>query len=436
MLRLNSVSQVLLNKVDTQDTVLKVNNGDKVVSLSRNSIVLSGRRVAMEYMGTYVNSTNSKEKYVSRLNGMTDSKGNQVDYATLSKAHTEKKLLFCAAKVCAATGETPPATFDDFKRNHARFATDRDFLKVLAAIDRDVLEPIYFDVLNDVGMGLMQWEAIPFGGTKEIVIKSNDVFVIEDSAWGSGKSTTKNYLYAKSLTLNPTMYSCNATIKWYQDVVTGDAGRYYAAIINGLYSKIYAKLIRTLNAAIDTTTGNIPAGLTADTYDTQNWLTITDKLAAANGVRVDNLMAIGTRSALSHLLPVDGQGGAIVGLQYGLGKEWFENGFLPNAGGVDLFPVSPVIVPGTQNSTLDTIDTGDNIFVLAKAGLGYAPMYGGYYEGTPITLTATPGGYANSQGTADFTIDINFGATMDIKPVFASKVAVIKSVYPTPTPGN
>lgn len=172
----------------------------------------------------------------------------------------------------------------------------------------------------------------------------------------------------------------------------------------------------------------IPAGLTANTYTTQNWIRITDLVAAANGVRVDNLMAVGTRSALSNLLPVDGTGGAITGLQYGLGEQWFTNGYLPKAGGVDLFPVTPSIVPGTQNSTLDTIDTGNDIYILAK-GL-YKPMYGVYMEGTPITLTATPGGTGNAQGTADFTIDINAGAMFDIKPVFASKVGVVTSVYP------
>ena len=120
----------------------------------------------------------------------------------------------------------------------------------------------------------------------------------------------------------------------------------------------------------------------------------------------------------------------MTGLQYGLGEAWFYNGYLPKAAGVDLFPVTPAIVPGTQNSTLDTIDTGDNIYILAK-GL-YRPLVGARYEGTPITLTATPsGGNGYAQGTADFTIDINVTATLDIQPVFASKVGVITSVYPT-----
>ena len=423
MLRLNSIPASVFLAGETSNETVKLNSASGgIKEISRKDIVATGRLVACEFIGNLLNKGKGViEKYNSRIQGANFS------YSDLSRKHKEKKLLFCAAKVCAMTGEEAPATFEDFKKVHVNFAKDKDFLKVLAAIDREILTPIFFDVMDAVGMDLMQWEAVPFGGTKQLTVRSNDVFLWEDGAWGSGRSTSKNYLYAKTITLNPTMRECNFTIKWYQDIVSGDAGEYYAALMLGLYNKEYAILMSNLNAAID---GGkyIPAGLTAATYSTANWLKITDLVAAANGVRVDNLMAIGTRSALSNLLPVDGEGGAITGLQYGLGEQWFTNGYLPKAAGVDLFPVTPVIVPGTQNSTLQTIDTGNNIYIMAK-GL-YRPMYGAYMEGSPIVLTATPGGDGtNSYGTADFTIDVNAGAMFDIKPVFASKVGVITSVY-------
>lgn len=425
MLKLNSISSNLFTAKDTYNEQVKLNsaNGSAIGVIDRRDVIASGRIVACEFMGQIINSNKyAEEKYKSRLNS-------NIRYEDFSRKHTEKKLLYCAGQVAKTLGTQAPTTMQELKAN-SMLAQNGLMLQVLAEIDREILTPIFFDVINDVGMGLMQWEALPFGGTKEITVQSNDVFLFEDSAWGSGKSTSKNYLYAQTITLTPKIYSANATIKWYQDIVAGDAGRYYAAIMLGMYNKIYAKNIAALNTAIGTPgTGNqyIPQGLTAATYSTQNWIQIGDLVAAANGVTVDRLMAVGTRSALSNVLPVDSTGGAITGLQYGLGEAWFYNGYLPKAGSVDLFPVSPVIVPGTQNSSLNTIDTGDNIYILAK-GL-YKPMYGVYMEGTPITLTATPGGTGNAQGTADFTIDINVGATMDIKPVFASKVGVIKSAY-------
>ena len=426
MLKLNSIPAKVFDAQETQDIKVKLNNANgSSREISRKEIVATGRLVACEYFGNFINKRpNQIEKYNSRI------ADKPYDYATLSRKHQEKKLLFCAAQVAKISGKDAPTSFEEIKTNRS-YATDGLFLRVMAEIDRDILDPLFFSVLDAVGMDLMQWEPVGWG-TKEIDVRSNDVFLWEDSSWGSGKSTSKNYLYAKTITINPKVYSCNATIKWYQDVVAGDAGRYYAAIMLGMYNKIYAMNISLLKQAV---AGGkyIPARLTADTYTTQNWIRITDLVAAANGVRVEDLMAIGTRSALSNLLPVDGTGGAMTGLQYGLGEQWFTNGYLPKAAGIDLFPVSPVIVPGTQNSTLDTIDTGNNIYIFAK-GL-WKPMYGGYIEGTPITLTATPGGTGNAQGTADFTIDINAGAMFDIKPVFATKVGVVTSVYPTPTAG-
>lgn len=413
-LKLNSIPQTVFEADSVVNTTVKTNSGNEI---SRKDIIATGRLVACEYIGKNLNG------YNSRLNG----KG--VDLPTLDRAHKEKKLLFCAAQANKISGKDAPANYEEVVRNSASYANDEIFLRTLAEIDREVIDPLFFSVISDAGMGLMQWQPAPLGSTTEITVRSNDVFLFEDSAFGSGRSTTKNYLYAKSVTLTPKIYSCNATIKWYQDVVNGDAGRYYAAIMNGMYNKIYAIMMQSLKAAVAGGT-YIPAGLTAATYSTQNWLKITDLVAAANGINVDDLMAIGTRSALSNLLPVDGNGGAITGLQYGLGEEWFANGYLPKAGSVDLFPITPVIVPGTQNNELLTIDTEDNIYVMGKAGRGYAPMVGVYAEGSPITLTATPGGNGTtSYGTADFTIDINVGAMFDIKPVFASKIGVVTSVY-------
>lgn len=413
-MKLNSITRDFFDASKLgADVRVNASNGK---TISRNDIVTTGRLIACEYIGSALNKRpNLSDKYVSRLNGM--------DYATAQRIHADNKFLFCATQAYKMVGKEAP-TLEEAKRDYS-LARNSTFLATMAAIDVDVITPIAFRVFDDVSAGgLMRWEAVAMGSTAEITVASNDVFLFEDSSWGSSRSTSKNYLYAKTITLTPKPYSCNATIKWYQDIVNGDAGRYYAAIMNGMWNKIYAKFVQALNNAASNTT-LIPAGLTAETYTTSNWLNITTKVAAANGVRRDNLLAYGTAQALANLLPVDGNGGAIVGLQYGLGEQWFMEGYLPKAGGVDVVEAHPVIVPGTQNSTLAEISTGNNIYVVAKGGDGYAPMYGAYAEGSPITLTATP------SETADFTIDINATALFDIKPVFASKVGVITSVYPS-----
>lgn len=413
MLKLNSIPSFVFEASDiVSDSKVKVNGGD----ISRKSIIATGRMLACEYVGKNINlRPDMKNAYVSKFNGE-----NGADYASVSRKHMDKKLLFCASIANKLSGKDAPASVEEVK-NNASYARDPFFLRTLAEIDKEVLDPIFFSVLDSVGMGLMQWDSAPMGRTTEIEIRSNDVFLFEDGSFGSGRSTSKNYLYAKTITLTPKVYTCNATIKWYQDIVNGDAGRYYAAIMNGMWNKIYAIMLGNMKTLVSNP-AYVPAGLTASTYSTQNWIALCNKVAAANGIRRDNLMAIGGTAALSAILPVDGTGAAILGLQYGLGEEWFKQGYLPNAAGVSLFEVTPAIVPGTQNNQLLTIDTGNNIYITAKAGAGYAPMRGVYAEGNPITLTATP------SETADFTIDINCGALFEIAPLFASKIGVITNV--------
>lgn len=410
-LKINSIDNKYFETEAAND--IRVNSASGT-AISRADVVAGGRTLLCEYIGGQLNQRpDTKGQFQSRLNG--------ISYADFSRKVTEKTMLFCGIVANQSVGKEVPESYEDVRKNLS-YAKDANFLRTLAAITKDVLEPTLFNIMDDVAAGnLMQWETVPFGGTKEIEIASNDVFLFEDSAWGSARSASYNALYAKTITLNPHPYTTQAKIKWYQDVVNGDIARYYTAIVRGMWNKIYAKFIGQLTSAVGNT-AYIPTGLTASTYTSDNWNRITTLVAAANGVRRDNLLAFGGINALSKVLPVDGTPAAITGLQYGLGEEWIHRGFLPNAAGVQLLEIYPAIVPGTQNSTLDTISFGNDIVIAAKGGYGYAPIYGGYYEGSPMTLELRP------EETGDLTIDVTATAMFDMKPVFASKVGAITNV--------
>lgn len=410
-LKINSIDNKYFETEAAND--IRVNSASGT-AISRADVVAGGRTLLCEYIGGQLNQRpDTKDQFQFRLNG--------ISYADFSRKVTEKTMLFCGIVANQSVGKEAPESYEDVRKNLS-YAKDDSFLRTLAGITKDVLEPTLFNIMNDVAAGnLMQWETVPFGGTKEIEIASNDVFLFEDSAWGSARSASYNALYAKTITLNPHPYTTQAKIKWYQDVVNGDIARYYTAIVRGMWNKIYAKFIGQLTSAVGNT-AYIPTGLTASTYTSDNWNRITTLVAAANGVRRDNLLAFGGINALSKVLPVDGTSAAITGLQYGLGEEWIRRGFLPNAAGVQLLEIYPAIVPGTQNSTLDTISFGNDIVIAAKGGYGYAPIYGGYYEGSPMTLELRP------EETGDLTIDVTATAMFDIKPVFASKVGAITNV--------
>lgn len=410
MLKLNSIPNDMFEKKKVNDRVVKINE----LSISRNELVSTGRLLLCEHSGRAITAlTGSKESF----NSICEREG--IDFGSLSKNHQREKFLFCAAIANLSVGREAPASYEDAVKEQLQYAHNAKFWEAFNAIDVDVISPLFPTITEDVALGgLMQTYKVPLGQTLQLDVKSNDVFLFEDSAWGSGRSTTKNYLYGKSVTLTPKMYASNATIKWYQDIVNGEAGRYYAAILNGMLNKIYAIFMSQLNTAAGNTK-YVPSGLKTTTYSTDNWNAICTKVAVVNGVRRTDLMAFGQISELSKILPTDSTPAAITGLQYGLGAEWFRRGYLPNASGVQLVEVYPVVIPGTQNSTVDTINLGNNIYVAAKGGQGYAPLAMAVADGSPITIVATP------SDTADFTIDMNIGAMFDIKPVFASKIGVI-----------
>ena len=415
-MKLNSISADIFDRVKTAESSVEFRkNSGKIVELSRNSIISTGRMIVADYFGEKFSEL-CKEKYDSKCN----SRG--LRFSDVQRKHKEAKFLFCAAIADREVGREPVATYEEAIKNANSYAKNETFWKAFNAIDEDVLTPLIPAIFEDIGSGgLMEIVRVAPGDTYEIKVESNDVFLFEDSSWGSGRSTTKNYLYPATVTLNPKFYSCNATIKWRQMIVDGDSGKYYNAIVGGMYSKMYALFVRNLEAAA-ANTKYVPAGLKAASYTTGNFLRISTLVAAANGLSGrEDLVAFGAPEAVSEILPVDGLGGAITGLQFGLGEEWLKNGFIPKAGKVDVVEVNPVIVPGTQNSTLKTIGLGDTIYIAAKAAKGYAPIWAALGEGSPITITATP-----SQ-TADFTIDINCGAYFDVKPVVASKIGTIKT---------
>lgn len=409
MLKLNSIPASVFEVTGKDNIVV---NGEQ--KISRNEIVSTGRLLTVERVGKMINNRKiGTDKYESRLEGMG------VDYATLSKKHGEKAFLFAATQAYKVLGKDAP-TMEEAKADPA-LRTNSIFINTLAAIAQDVITPITFHIFDDVSAnGLMEWRPVALGETTEFLIRSNDVVLFEDSAPGSAHSASKNYLYAKSVPVTAKRYVSNVTLKFYQTYVNGDPADVYVAIINGMWSKVYALFISALTSAASNT-AYIPTALTASTYSTANWLTVCTNVAIANGVGLGDLVAFGDISALSQVLPIDGTGGAITGLQYGLGEEWFKNGYLQRAGQVDLVATLPVLVPGTQNSSFATLGLGSNIYIAAK-GMR-APIAGVYATGSPITLVA------DATKTADETVDINITAWMNVVPLFAQKVGKISSVY-------
>lgn len=407
--RLNSISNSLFAyKTNTAD-VIKLNGANgKVRNLNRDEIISGCRLATLEYFGKL--SETDKENVV-KFNSKLGEK-----YNSFQKGIWEDTVLYCAALANKTVGIEPYTSMEQVSADRSLYKNET-FWKALAYISQEVITPLFPEVIPAATEKLIDWGANTRRGESRIVeIGSNDFFVFDDDSWGSVSSKPYQYLYKAQIAITPKPYTAKTKIKWYQDIVGGEAGRYFEAFMRGAYGKMYAVIISKFKTAL----GNakyMPEGFKFDSYSQDNWNNAIMLLEAVNGVRRDQIMALGNLSSLSKVLPTVGTPAVAAGIQGMIGEEWVRNGFLANVAGVDLIESSLGVVPGTQNYNPKFIGLDDKIYLMAK--VGRAPMAGAMAEGSPITIDFTP------RETADMTIDISETIVFDIAAAFSSKMVEI-----------
>ena len=386
------------------------------VEAERRYIVASGRLLMMERNGRDYNNLRTLEKKSADYTKVLDDN----KYAETNKNVKEKMFLYAAKRTCAVSGEIAPATYGDFMKNQKKFMRDSTFLKVLAGIIRDVVTPILPITMSNALGYLVETVNVPMGETYELDVASNDIFAFEDDSWGASRSKPSNYLYERTITLNPTLRTAKATVKFYQMVGNDvDLGRFFNAIAAGMVSKITAL---SMKAMLDAASNAVfmPSNLQF-TNTSANWVTAAAKVSALNGAGYTNAIAIGHPSALTKALPSGMVNASSVNLDAALatmlGVEWARYGYLGEYMGVRMMPLTDAFVPGTQNTTMTSLIPTDRIWMLAANGL--RPIYVGIEDGTPIDIQLDP------RETGDMTLDIITTMSIDAKPVFGSKIAQI-----------
>lgn len=389
-------------------------------SQKRADIINIGRLVMAERAGRDLNAVRSLEKKPADFRSLMESKG--IDYEEANKKLQRNMMLYCCEIVSNMTGESAPESYEDFLKNQRKYLSDRNFLRVLAGIVTDIITPVLPAVVTGAADWFAQTVYAPIGQTYETDIASNDIFLFQDDSWGASRSKPANYLYSKTVTLNPTLRTAKATIKWYQLVGNNaDLGRYFNSLAAGMYSKITGLWANALVNA-STNTAYVPTNLQF-TYSNTNWINAAKRVAMVNNTSVRNVVAFGDLMALSHVLPSTANGANTnldAALATMLGVEWARYGYLGDFMGVRVFPIDNALVPGTQNTTITEVLPNNYVWMLAAGG--YKPVYVAFEEGTPITIQLDPA------ETADMTIDIMVSMAIDAKPVFGSKLAVITPV--------
>ena len=375
----------------------------------REKLVALGRALLMESNGRAYNKIRKNNAYTERMTAD--------EYSKINEKTRNKIMLFCAERADAIEGREKPEDYAAFLSHSREYYKNPTFLRTLSGIVRDIVRPMLPYVVSNALDELGQMVSVPFGQTYEITVASNDIFLFQDSSWGASRSVPGNTLYDYPITLNPSPRSCSATAKWYQ-LVGNDAD--FGLWLNAIYAGLYSKIMGMWNTAMTAAASNtffVPSYLTFGSFTSANFNNAVELVSAVNHVPVSGLIAYGRRPVLAKALPTSTAQDAA--LTYMLGREWMDNGYMGTIQGVRSFALNNAMVPGTQNTSGSLVISDSKIYIAASKGNGYAPVYIGFEDGSPIVLEMEP------HETADMTLNVNITASLDVKAVFGTKLAVI-----------
>ena len=343
---------------------------------------------------------------------------NDRGYKQLNEQFQRESLLYAAKLACASTGKKAPESWEEFKRNGGEYYGNARFYAVLQGIWQEVIIPILPAVYSEALSDFAETVEIELGQTYAVSIGSNDIPVFQDSSWGASRSVPRNRFYSRDYTLNPTPKSCWITAKWMQLVGTNmDFGVFFANMVAGMYAKTMGMWNEAMTTATEDTS-LIPTNLNF-TFNNQNWVKGANKIAALNNTTISDVFATGGTVALSKVLPNTVTGSTTVNMDAAiatlLGADYTKAGYLGQFMAVRLMPMRDVIIPGTQNTTVETMLSENDIWMLA--GNGRKPLTIGYTSGTPISIEMDP------TRTGDFEIGLNLTIALDSVATFASKIA-------------
>lgn len=398
-----------LNLNSVSNEVFAINGNDQ-----REDIVAKGRVLFYEHaLKGKMAVLSAKGQNTSVQRTMNDR-----GYKQLNEQFQRESLLYAAKLACASTGKKAPESWEEFKRNGGEYYGNARFYAVLQGIWQEVIIPILPAVYSEALSDFAETVEIELGQTYAVSIGSNDIPVFQDSSWGASRSVPRNRFYSRDYTLNPTPKSCWITSKWMQLVGTNmDFGVFFANMVAGLYAKTMGMWNEAMNTATEDTS-LIPTNLNF-TFNNQNWVKGANKIAALNNTTISDVFATGGIVALSKVLPNTVTGSTNVNMDAAiatlLGADYTKAGYLGQFMAVRLMPMRDVIIPGTQNTTVETMLSENDIWMLA--GNGRKPLTIGYTSGTPISIEMDP------TRTGDFEIGLNLTIALDSVATFASKIA-------------
>lgn len=392
----------------------------KVSSDQRENLIHEGRVLLLEHMGraknrALINAGRQAEDFGSlfKSNG---------EFSSAAQKWSDDMLYFCAKIVRDQDGRVTDRN-DRSTFTGIGLAKDKNFLHILSVAMNEIMYPVTPYLISEIVGEMASVVTVDPGKTYTAAISSNAVIQWEDATWTSLRSVPQDRLYAATITLNPKPFAARASINWYQMVGNGmNLVDTMAAMAGGYAAKVMAKFTTAFTAAA-AQAKYVPAALKATGYTDNNWATLCQKVAMANRVRRDQLIAYGDFLALRKVLPDNASLASAIMMQ--LGNEYFKNGYLMSHDGVMLYEIHPVADPKTINTTLTSVWPTDEIIIAARASDRYAPMIMAWENSLEMgSIELTAGDDIMATGR----IEVLQYASADICPAFASRIAIIDSI--------
>lgn len=376
----------------------------------RASLVAAGRSLMRDCAAKRYNNTH-KDKIALKMGEDT--------YEQVNEGFRKSFFNYAGKIAYAQSGKTWDSERDFASLRAPGKFKDQAFLKVLADITSEIVSPMIPDVLSDLMGAFANVSYVGYGVNKEFNVRSNEIFTFEDTAWGV-RSQKAQFLYDKTFVARPRPATALAVINWYSYVAEGkDMGEYFNAIAEGIGAYVMGKFYQKFTAALGNTT-LLPSAYSKTAYDTDNFLAVAQNVAMANRCSVREVACFGTLIALDKVIPDSAsQTAAAYTMATRDGADWLNAGYLTNFKGVPLFEVQNVFVPNTVNTTATHLISDTTLWFAALNG--YKPVEA-VFEGDEISIVMTP------SETENYTIQIESTISLDVLPIFGSKMGVITNV--------
>lgn len=277
---------------------------------------------------------------------------------------------------------------------------DAEFTKHFRAVLAQIITPVAPAVITEKYGMVAEVRQIGWGETARFIVKSNDLFVVNDIAEGVRTGGLQR-VYNDEFTVNPTPKQIRYDIPWYQVASNifdwGDfaykIGLSFSSYINMLVIKAFADVVADWALA--------SSPYVVNGFSDSNYITIAQRVQAANGG--SDVVVLGSLSTVGTIFSNE------LGLQYGLGEEMNKNGFLDKYKGYRIAYFDPSMIGTTVNTTATLVVPEEVLYFIP---VGMEKPIKVVFEGENVTIESIPTVTADKTGGLQITMRLGVNAVV------------------------